>query len=111
MNIGVCKKYLGVAVLSFQLFFPTMALLSSPAQTVPATDKPVSVKTAWSVDRARPGDTLALAVVLDIKDGFHINADAGQIQPFKDFTPYPTKIQVMAATDGVTIAGSGRSQW
>ena len=36
----------------------------------------VQVKTAWSVDRARPGDPVALAVVIDIQDGIHINADA-----------------------------------
>ncbi len=68
----------------------------------PATDV-VRLETAWSVDRARPGDTVALAVVVDIKDGFHINADVSQIQRFEDFNPYPTKVQVMAATDGVTI--------
>ncbi len=63
----------------------------------------VQLKTAWSVDRARPGDTVSLAIVVDIKDGFHINADAAQIQPFEDFKPYPTKVQVMAASDGISI--------
>ena len=63
----------------------------------------VRLETAWSVDRARPGDKVALAVVVAIKDGFHINADVSQIKPIEDFSPYPTKVQVMAATDGVTI--------
>jgi thiol:disulfide interchange protein DsbD len=63
----------------------------------------VQVKTAWSIDRARPGDPVVLAVVIDIKDGIHINADASQVQPFEDFKPYPTKVQVVAATEGVTI--------
>jgi thiol:disulfide interchange protein DsbD len=63
----------------------------------------VQVKTAWSVDRARPGDPVALAVVIDIQDGIHINADASQVQPFEDFKPYPTKVQPVAATEGVTI--------
>jgi thiol:disulfide interchange protein DsbD len=63
----------------------------------------VQLQTAWSVDRARPGDTVTLAVVLDIKDGFHINADSGQIQPFEDFKPYPTKIRVLTASNGLTI--------
>jgi thiol:disulfide interchange protein DsbD len=66
----------------------------------------VQLQTAWSLDRARPGDTVSLAVVVDIKNGFHINADAGQIQPFEDFNPYPTKIQVLAASDGVSIASA-----
>ncbi len=63
----------------------------------------VQLQTAWSVDRARPGDSVKLAVIIDIKDGFHINADAGQIQPFEDFKPYPTKVQVLSASNGLTI--------
>jgi hypothetical protein len=69
----------------------------------PSASDVVQVKTAWSVDRARPGDPVALAVVIDIKDGIHINADVSQVQPFEDFKPYPTKVQVIAATEGVTI--------
>ena len=64
------------------------------------------LQTAWSVDRARPGDTVALAVVIDIKEGYHINADAGQIKPFEDFKPYPTSIRVLAASEGVSIASA-----
>ena len=66
----------------------------------------VQLQTAWSVDRARPGDTVSLAIVVDIKDGFHINADAGQIQSFEEFTPYPTTVQVLAATEGVSMASA-----
>jgi thiol:disulfide interchange protein len=69
----------------------------------PSAADVVQVKTAWSVDRALPGDAVSLAVVIDIKDGIHINADAGQIQPLEDFKPYPTNVQVVAATEGVTI--------
>jgi len=69
----------------------------------PSATDVVRLKTAWSVDRARPGEPVALAIVIDIKDGFHINADASQVQPFEDFKPYPTKVQVVAATGGVTI--------
>ena len=43
----------------------------------------VRLKTAWSADRARPGETVAMAVVIDIKDGYHINADVNQILPFE----------------------------
>jgi thiol:disulfide interchange protein DsbD len=69
----------------------------------PSASDVVRVKTAWSVDRAHPGDPVAMAVVIDIKDGIHINADASQVRPFEDFIPYPTKVQVVAATEGVTI--------
>jgi thiol:disulfide interchange protein DsbD len=66
----------------------------------------VQLQTAWSVNQARPGDTVALAVVFDIKDGFHINADAGQIKPFEDLKLYPTKVHVLAASEGVGIANA-----
>ena len=74
-----------------------------------ATTKPVApgdvvkVRTAWSVDRARPGDAVILAVVADIKTGFHINADAQQVSPFEDFKPYPTKVSVADVSDELTI--------
>ena len=72
------------------------------SEAISASDV-VRLETAWSVDRAHPGDRTDLAVIVDIKDGFHINADAGQIQPFDDFKPYPTKVQVVTATEGLTI--------
>jgi len=71
--------------------------------TGPSGSDVVALKTAWSVDRAHPGERVALAVVVDIKDGYHINADASQVRPFEDFKPYPTKVQVVAASGGVTI--------
>ncbi len=71
--------------------------------TAPSATDVVRLKTAWSVDRAQPGQRFALAIVIDIKDGFHINADASQVQSFEDFKPYPTKVEVVAATGGVTI--------
>ena len=62
----------------------------------------IKIRTAWSADRARPGDTIILAIVADITKGFHINADARQIQPFEDFKPYPTRVTVVEASDEVT---------
>ena len=74
----------------------------SGAAGPPAADV-VRLNSAWSVDRARPGEQVALAIIVDIKDGFHINADAIQIKPFEDFKPYPTSVKVMSASEGVTI--------
>ena len=71
--------------------------------TTPSSDEVIQVKTAWSQDRARPGDAIALAVVLDIQKGFHINADARQIKPMADFKPFPTTIRVVEAHAGLTI--------
>jgi len=73
------------------------------AAASPSAAEVVQVKTAWPVDRAQPGDAVVLAVVIDIEDGIHINADAGQVQPFEDFKPYPTSVRVVTATEGVTI--------
>ena len=66
-------------------------------------DEVVTITTTWPVDRARPGDSIALAIVVDIKEGYHINADARQAEPFEDFKPYPTKVSVVDATPGITM--------
>ena len=94
---------LGYTLLAIHLLFVLPIQQNSSAQPAPSTDDPVRVRTAWSVDRARPGEPVALAIVIDIKDGLHINADASQVKPFEDFNPYPTKVQVVAATGGVTL--------
>ena len=77
--------------------------VNSAATSVPAAPGDVvNIRTAWSADRARPGDRIILAVVADIKKGFHINADARQIHPFEDFNPYPTRVRVADAGDKLT---------
>jgi thiol:disulfide interchange protein DsbD len=94
---------LGSTLLAIHLLLILLNQQSSLAQPAASPDDPVRVQTAWSVDSARFGEQVALAIIVDIKDGFHINADASQIQPFEDFKPYPTRVEVMAATQGVTI--------
>jgi thiol:disulfide interchange protein len=68
-----------------------------------AADEAVAVKTAWSANLARPGDSILLAIVVDINKGFHINADERQIKSFEDFKPIPTKVSVVEAPDAITI--------
>ena len=97
------KKIQGYVALSILLLFLSLISQSGPIPAAQASEDPVRIQTAWSVDGARPGDRAILAIVVDIPKGYHINADAGQIQPFKDFKPYPTKVQVVAATEDVTI--------
>jgi thiol:disulfide interchange protein DsbD len=103
VNFKPNKILLGYTLFAIHLLFVLSIQQNSSAQPAASTDDPVSVRTAWSVDRARPGEPVALAIVIDIKDGFHINADASQVKPFEDFNPYPTKVQVVAATGGVTL--------
>jgi thiol:disulfide interchange protein len=93
----------GKAALLIPLLFLSIISQRSPLSAAQASQDPVRIQTAWSVDRARPGDQAVLAIVFDIQKGYHINADAGQIPPFEDFKPYPTKIQVVAASEDVTI--------
>lgn len=68
-----------------------------------AADEAVGAKTAWSADGARPGESILLAVVVDIKSGFHINADERQIEELEDFKPIPTKVSVVEAPESITF--------
>ena len=92
--------FLLLTVLSFFVLFP---LYTSATGLQPTDGEVVKVRTAWSVDRARPGDAIILAIVADIKKGFHINADAQQVNPFEDFKPYPTKVTVADVSSDITI--------
>ncbi len=62
---------------------------------------PVRAAAFWPADRARPGEALPLAVVVEIREGFHINADARQVRPSGTFNPYPTKLTAVKADEGL----------
>ena len=81
----------------------TVSQFGAAANLNAADEEVVTVTTAWPVDRARPGDSIMLAIVADIKEGYHINADARQAKPIEDFKPYPTKVTVVAADPGITM--------
>jgi thiol:disulfide interchange protein DsbD len=89
--------------LAFILVASVITLPIALTASEPPTDEVIQVKSAWSQDRAQPGDAIALALVLDIQKGFHINADARQVQPMTDFKPYPTKVRIVEAHEGLTI--------
>ncbi|MEE8398317.1 MAG: hypothetical protein V3S89_04875, partial [Desulfobacterales bacterium] len=59
------------------LFLGTLALgvtsIKGSAAPYDSADAVVTVETTWSVDRARPGDLIDLAIVAAIKEGYHIN--------------------------------------
>jgi thiol:disulfide interchange protein DsbD len=80
----------------------TRAGTASSGLNIP-TDEAVAVKTAWSADGVRPGESTLLAIVVNIKPGFHINADERQIQDLEDFKPIPTKVSIIEAPDSVTF--------
>ena len=93
------KRWFGPLVLAI---FATFILIPHGLATNDA-DEAVAVKTVWSVNHARPGDSVLLAIVADINKGFHINADERQLKSFEDFKPIPTKISVVEAPDAITI--------
>ncbi len=96
------RLYVLFAITLFVLLAPIQHCgISSAQNRVP--DKAFSLKTAWSVDSARPGDTAVLAVVLRIKEGFHVNADERQIVPIKDLQLLPTKVTVLEADQGLRL--------
>jgi len=67
------------------------------------TPQQVTVETAWSLDHVRPGDEVTLALVVNIASGFHINPDAAQLVSDVGFKPYPTRVSVLSATDGIVF--------
>ena len=72
-----------------------------PAPGPAPDEEPVAVTVAWPADRARTAGPLALAVVIEVKAGYHIVADAAQLRPMGDFKPFPTQVRVTEAPDGV----------
>jgi thiol:disulfide interchange protein DsbD len=105
-------RHAGVFAIALLLLAAAAASAGPPpgllAPAPPAEEEPtVLIHTAWSADRARPGDSLLLAVVLDIREGFHVIADAAQVGEVRGFTPYPTRVRLLRATEGI-VAESPR---
>ncbi|KPJ77635.1 MAG: hypothetical protein AMJ54_07050 [Deltaproteobacteria bacterium SG8_13] len=73
--------------------------LSAAAEPAP----PVELQAAWSADSIQAGGSVVLAVVFNIRKGFHINADAGQLLPMEDFKPIPTRVTVTQASEGLRL--------
>jgi len=104
---GVMRK---IALFGISAFLLGMALFFSPAAAqnpplpppAPSDDEaPVAVTTAWSVDAVHPTGNAVLAVVLDIRKSFHVMADKAQLSQIQDFIPFPTRVWVSEATEGV----------
>jgi thiol:disulfide interchange protein DsbD len=91
--------YSSLLLFLFILVVPIQGAPASSAQEA-ASGKAVSLRTDWSVNTARPGDSVVLALTLRIREGLHINADEQQIIPLKDLTLIPTKVTVIEADKG-----------
>ncbi|MGD8267652.1 MAG: cytochrome c biogenesis protein CcdA [Desulfobacterales bacterium] len=96
-------RFTGAALLLLLLLVLTPAVVGG-ASDPPAgnAEEPVlKVHPLWSVDRARGGDRIGMALVLQIASGYHINADADQLSTYPTFSPYPTRIQIPEISTGV----------
>ena len=98
VTINIHNRWLGCLALAL-----LAAVILIPRGLASTTGEVVKVRTVWPVDRARPGDSIVLAVVADIKEGFHINADEGQIGTYGDFKPIATRLTVVDAPDAATF--------
>jgi thiol:disulfide interchange protein len=110
MQTEIFRDRLLIGLLLVVTLWATVAAgQSSPLLSLGPTEAPdpVTLSTAWSVDRAGPGDSAVLAVVLSIQEGYHVIADAGQVKETKDFKPFPTRVRPTAASGGL-IAESPR---
>lgn len=79
------------------------AVPNRPPPTTAEAPTPVEIRTAWSADGIRFGDTVILAVIFNIQKGYHINADAGQLRPMEGFQPVPTRVAVSRAPLGLRL--------
>ena len=90
-------------LLLFLIINPAVAVGASGQYAGPGAEPVLKADPLWSVDRARSGDRIGLALVLQIAPGFHINADADQLATYPTFTPYPTRIQIIEISPGVAM--------
>lgn len=60
----------------------------------------IRISTAWSADQVRPGDRILFAIILEMDEGLHINADTKQLKPISGFKPFPTELKVVSGTEG-----------
>jgi thiol:disulfide interchange protein DsbD len=95
---GISAFLLGIAI----FFSPASAQTPPLLSPAPSDDEdPVAVTTAWSVDAVHPTGNAVLAVVLDIRKSYHVMADKGQLSEIQDFKPFPTRVWVSEATEGI----------
>jgi thiol:disulfide interchange protein len=107
---AACRRWAATAF-SWALVLASAAVAGPPpgllAPGAAEDVQTVSIRTVWSADRARPGDTLMLAVVLQIREGFHLIADAAQVSEARGFKPYHTRVRLLGAPEGI-VAESPR---
>jgi thiol:disulfide interchange protein DsbD len=92
-------------------FVPLMLLallagLSADAQMA-GSDSVVDASVQWDAAKAHPGDERVLAVILEIEEGYHVNAEASKIPPSESWL-IPTAIELSAERAGAVAVGPTR---
>jgi thiol:disulfide interchange protein len=94
-----CSTAKSRRLLAILLTIPLLLTAAAGASFISARPpaEVVTLRTVWSADGAHPGGGAVLAVVLDIAEGYHINADAAQLVVPEGFSPLPTRVEVTSA--------------
>ena len=92
-------RFFSTLAIAFCLFNPVFAQVENG-------DDAVVIQATWSVDAAKPGQQIVLAIVVDVADGYHIG-NAATLIPVKDkANVMPTKVQLSLRDDvapGISI--------
>ncbi|MCI5134554.1 MAG: DUF255 domain-containing protein [Candidatus Electrothrix sp. AW2] len=97
------KKIFCLLIVAVLLLFVSDQDCQASQLDISSAGGAVNVRTAWSVNAAHPGDQVVLAVVLQVNQGYHINADDRQLIPLKSIKLFPTKVTVIEADEGLLI--------
>lgn len=86
-------------LLALTLLGPDHAVAQAPGPLESLSVRPppgvVKATTAWSVTGGHAGDMVALAIVIDIEPGWHINPDKSQVISSRIFKQVPTWLSVL----------------
>lgn len=96
------RRRLRLFFMTITLLLATIAIAGASLMSTPPQEEVVKLRTLWSAEGVHPGGSVVLGVVIDIADGFHINADPAQLVIPEGFSPYPTRVSVKAADATLT---------
>ncbi len=77
------------------------------AAQMAGSDSVVEASVVWDQPQAHPGDQRVLAVILDIAEGYHVNAEKSKLPPSESWL-IPTSIELTAEQAGAVATGPTR---
>lgn len=103
------KLWVLIAALAASLAAPRTGA-QPPSATDPSGGGPVSLRVVVSKSPVRPGDQVAVGVIFDLAEGWHLHTNDPKLTPSmvrEEFKPYETKVEFRSATG----ASAGPVQW